>query len=216
MATNAVSVKLPPFWPEMPEFWFAQVEAEFAIKGIKTDETKYQYVMTAIDQNSAKRIMDFIKAPPVNDKYPAIKSLLIRVFSLSETQRASRLLHMPGLGDSTPSLLMDSMLNLLGDHRPCFLFRQLFIEQMPEEIRPHLASRHIEDCRKLAEAADELCAAGTNAQINVARRSQPPKPRPRFQNRQLCYYHATFGKKAHKCVPPCNFDNPENGKADRQ
>jgi hypothetical protein len=50
-------------------------------------------------------------------------------FGLSKWERASRLLH---LGDSKPSALMDEMLALLGEHPPCFLFEQLFLERLPE------------------------------------------------------------------------------------
>ena len=37
---NKVSVKIPPFWIDKPEIWFDQVEAQFKISGIKTEDTK--------------------------------------------------------------------------------------------------------------------------------------------------------------------------------
>ena len=39
----AVSVKLPPFWPDKTDLWFAQAEAQFTIKNITTEKTKYAY-----------------------------------------------------------------------------------------------------------------------------------------------------------------------------
>lgn len=122
---NAVSLKLPSFWPETPEFWFAQVEAQFALRGIKEDSTKFNYVLAAIDQTVAKRMMDFIKNPPQANKYSEFKKRLLSTFCLSESERANKLLNMADLGDEKPSCLMDSMLALLGDHQPCFLFWEL-------------------------------------------------------------------------------------------
>ena len=51
---------------------------------------------------------------------------------------------------------MDNMLALLRNHTPCFLFRQLFIEQMPANMRPHLARINDDNYRTLAQEADKL------------------------------------------------------------
>ena len=51
------------------------------------------------------------------------------------------------------------MLAFLGDHHPCLLFQQLFLEQLPEEIHIQLADAKFEDVRQLARKADALWAA---------------------------------------------------------
>ena len=64
--------------------------------------------------------MSLISAPPATAKYVAIKIFLTGAYKLSECERASALVNLEGLGDSTPSELMDSMLSLLGGHTSCF------------------------------------------------------------------------------------------------
>ena len=59
-------------------------------------------------------------------------------FDLSERERASHLLCFCPLGDTKPSMLMDEMLAFFGGHTPCFLFEQLFLERLPEDLRAHL------------------------------------------------------------------------------
>ena len=61
---------------------------------------------------------------------------------------------MTGLGDSKPSELMDSMLALMGSHKPSFLFRHLFLQQLPTHIRAPIAQSKIEDYRALSHEAD--------------------------------------------------------------
>jgi hypothetical protein len=45
------------------------------------------------------------------------------------------------------------MLALAGGHRACFLFKQIFLEQMPDDIRLMLADEDFDDLRRLASAA---------------------------------------------------------------
>ena len=53
--TSAVALKLPNFWTMQPEIWFTQAEAQINIRGITSDDTKYYYVVAALDQDTAAR-----------------------------------------------------------------------------------------------------------------------------------------------------------------
>ncbi|KAJ8403932.1 hypothetical protein AAFF_G00342820 [Aldrovandia affinis] len=111
---HAVALKLPEFWQEHAAVWFAQAEAQFALRGITQEDTKYFYVVAALNSSTASRVLSLLQDPPEDDKYLALKQLLLETFELSEPERARKLLTLPGLGDSKPSELMDHMLTLLG------------------------------------------------------------------------------------------------------
>ena len=67
---------------------------------------------------------------------------------------------MDGLGDRTPSQCLVTMLNLVPeDEEPGFLFRELFLMQLPEQVRTSLAQTTKtrstrEELEELAEEAD--------------------------------------------------------------
>ena len=66
----------------------------------------------------------------------------------------------PWVTPNLPSALVDEMLALLGDHLPCFLFRQLFLERrLLEDMHTQLIGTNIDDCRQLALSADRIWAA---------------------------------------------------------
>ena len=92
MATeeHAVAVKLPTFWPSQPDVWFVQVEAQFHLRKITNNDTKYYHVLAALDQDTVTRLIDLITSPPDDDKYTALKTWLTETFGLSERERASR------------------------------------------------------------------------------------------------------------------------------
>ena len=53
---STVSIKLPEFWIKSPEVWFARVEAQFNTRNVSTDQTKYDYVVSTLDINTAKEM----------------------------------------------------------------------------------------------------------------------------------------------------------------
>ena len=76
--TFAVTVKLPVFWQAQPAIWFEQAEAQFALRGISSDGTKYYHVLAALDQDTAARISDVIQNAPAFNKYNTLKERLLQ------------------------------------------------------------------------------------------------------------------------------------------
>ena len=221
MAVESVALKLPLFWTSCPSAWFAQIEAQFSIRNITADDTKYYYVVSALDSATATRAQSLLVSPPTENKYQAIKEFLISAFDLSEYERASALFAMPGLGDSKPSELMDSMLALMGSHKPCFLFRHLFLQQLSTHIRAPIAQSKIEDYRALAQEADMIYLAGQSHSQNIQEVNTPnirqnttkPNSMRQIMNK-LCWYHHQHGTRAKKCSSGCKhystFQYPGN------
>ena len=55
---STVSLKLPPFWPNKATLWFAHAEAQFHLRGITVDKTKFAHVLTMLDSTTAEYAKD--------------------------------------------------------------------------------------------------------------------------------------------------------------
>ena len=124
--------------------------------------------------------------PQTSTSTKALKQRLLGTFNLSKWEWAARLLHTRPLGDSKPSALMDEMLALLGNHAPCLLFEQLFLERLPEDIRVQLVDAEIKDHQELADALwaarDPEVSANTIQSRSANPHKQPTLPRQHRAN----------------------------------
>ena len=169
----AVSVKLPQFWPDKTRFWFAQAEAQFETKGITVEKTKFSHVVQMLDSKTATQALDIIETPDPTEPYTVLKNQLTKAFSLSDSEKASRIIDMNGLGDRTPSQCLADMLQLVPQAHaadPGFLFREHFLRQLPPDIRTQLAQTTkigttAKILRELAEEADRYFSS-TGARIS--------------------------------------------------
>ena len=226
----AATVKLPDFWQHNPRPWFQHIEAQFQLRGINRDVTKYFHVVAALDASTTARAMMLLEAPPAAGKYEALKTFLLKLFELSELEKADRLLSLNGLGDSRPSEMMEKMLAVLGSADPSFLFTHIFLRQLPVPVRTALASSPLaasKDYRTLAAEADRVFLANRQQFVHalLPHQGTPPPPMEDYTDtaaavtarRQpddgLCYYHARFGAKAKQCRKPCSFKPQGNARA---
>ena len=212
---SAVAIKLPTFWTAHPNIWFTQAEAQFHIKNVTQDITKYYYVVSALDQTTASRILDILANPPAEGKYDYLKQRLIDTYGLNRRDRASRLLHNNNLGDRKPSELMDEMLSLLDGHNFCLLAEQIFLEHLPEDIRMQIADSDFKDPRALAQRADILLLAKQQSATHIIHRVSKRNKSAQKNDKahpDWCYYHSKFGEHARTC--PCK--HPGNDQAGRQ
>ena len=233
---NATAVKLPPFWSGNPEVWFKQVESVFTTRNpaITTQQTKFDYVIQALDNNTADRVQNIILNPPEN-RYDKLKAALLGAFGKSQAEKDQELLNLNGLGDKKPSELLQHMQNLNAD--PATLFKALFLAQLPSEVRRILATSEKTDIGDLAREADritEVSKLTNESQVNATGVSHgPPRRHPVSEQNKvntrsdrtwtlipgMCKYHSTFGELARKCFQPCKFhtvSNPGNGQTGRQ
>ncbi|XP_062557793.1 uncharacterized protein LOC134222649 [Armigeres subalbatus] len=171
----AVSVKLPDFWKNDPNMWFAQAEAQFHLARITQDETKFWHIVARIDQSVICHISDLVNSPPMINKYQAVKDRLIARFALSPQARIEQLLGSSDLGDLRPSHLLARMQEIAtGLNVNYSIMKTLFLQRIPSHARVILS---ISDgsLTKLAEMADRMLDSSTS---NVASCGSAPDSSP--------------------------------------
>ena len=201
-----VALKLPEFYTNNPEVWFSYSNAQFLLRKITADETKFAHVIIALPPHVAEQVQQVIHNPPQTNKYGTLKNLLLKRFSLSETERASLLLDLPGLGDRKPSVLLAYMQKLCqGEHdfNSCLLARELFMRQLPHDVRNLLADKQNLPLEKLAEEADRFFSTAGSRICGVRTKTASAPPTT------LCFYHEKYKEKARRCRAPCSYV-PEN------
>lgn len=151
-----VGVRIPPFYPEKPALWFAQMEAQFVLSNIKSDETKFFYITGNLDPQYAAEVEDIISYPPPTEKYEKLKGELIKRLSASREKKVKQLLMHEELGDRKPSQFYRHLLNLAGPGVPEEFLRTIWTSRLPSSMQALVASQSKTDLAELAEFADRI------------------------------------------------------------
>lgn len=168
---NMMNIKIPPFWPEKPSIWFAQVEGQFAIANIKDNNAKFYHILATLDRQYAAEVEDILTGPPDYDK---LKSELIKRLSVSRENKVKQLLMHEELGTRKPSQFLRHLQHLAGPSMPADVVRTIWTSRLPPSMQPIVASQPTLNLDALADLADRVNDIATPAGHVAAVTPSPP------------------------------------------
>ena len=112
-ALAAISIKLPPFWPADPEVWFAQTDAQFTTRGIISQKTCFDYVVSSLSPDFTIEVRELLLRPPDEGLYDTLKAEIIKRTAASEQRKLQELINGEELGDHKPTQLLCWMQQLI-------------------------------------------------------------------------------------------------------
>lgn len=162
-----VGIKIPPFLPNRPALWFAQLEGQFCLAGITSDTTKFYNATSQLDPQFAIEVADIIESPPKDNKYQTLKAELIRRLSKPREEEIRQFLDNQELGTRKPSQFLRHLQHLAGPQVPDEFIRSAWHNRLPNNIQPIIASHMDMPLEKLAELADKIIAIAAPTPPNV-------------------------------------------------
>lgn len=172
-----VGVKVPPFWPDKPALWFAQLDGQFTLANITADTTKFYHVISVLDYKYAVEIEDIIIAPPAQDKYETLKRELINRLSATKHQRRTQLLNNEELGDRKPSQFLRHLRSLAGNDVADDFLRSMWINRLPAYLQAIITTQDGSTLDDVAQLADKIMEIPSHARLSqVAATTTSPVP----------------------------------------
>lgn len=156
---NKIALKIPPFWSDEPDLWFAQLEGQFVLAGITQDSTKYAYVLAHLETKQAKEVKDIVTKPPAINRYENLKKALIQRLSVPQEQQIQQVIEQEEIGDRRPSQFLRHLQALANGAIPETLLRIIWMGRLPSQLQAILATRAADSLDEVAEQADRVYEA---------------------------------------------------------
>ncbi|KPU81830.1 uncharacterized protein Dana_GF26653 [Drosophila ananassae] len=155
---NRVAVKIPPFWTEHPELWLSQIEAQFVLAGITTDDTKFNTILASIEAPVLARIADAIVNQPGTGNYENLKSCILERFCESEQKKIQKLISETDLGAKRPTQLLNELNALAANKVDETFLKALWLQRLPTQVQAILqaSDARLADLAKLADKVMEV------------------------------------------------------------
>jgi hypothetical protein len=196
------------------------VEGQFVLKGVTQDIMKFYHVLGSLPETAVCGLGDLMRRPPPEDAYIQLKARLLAAHTLTEFQRMEKLHAAQALGGQKPSDMLHDLVQFCPDgEAQTRIFRYLFLQRLPTEIRIILAKDRNFTLAGLAARANQLWPHSTrqphDAVINAVLEEEGHKTiaavssshhsrgggRGRGRGSQSCPFHGRGGGGAPPTVP---------------
>lgn len=168
-----IGIKVPPFWHDCPEIWFTQIEAQFVVGKITSDNSRYNTVVASIECKVLCQVSEAVLNPPAAGKYENLKQLIISRYSDSAQSKIQKLLSEMSLGDQKPSQLLAEMRRLGGNTVSDDFMKTLWLNILPQQVRAILSTNDGELSR-LAVLADTILEVSQCSSVQSVGRTYSP------------------------------------------
>lgn len=152
---STLAIKVPPFWIERPEIWFAQLEAQFQSAKMVSDRQRFNTLLGQVDAKILAQVSDSVLNPPATDKFKHLKEAIITCFADSEQKKTKKLISDMVLGDRKPSQLLSEMRALAGQSITEDFLKTLWLQRLPVTVQAILSANDI-DLKASATLADKI------------------------------------------------------------
>ena len=148
------------------------MEAQFLTAGITVDDTRYNYVIQCLDDDSLSEVSDIILNPLAMDRYVVLKDRLVRSFADSAEKKLCRLLNEVDLGDRRPTQLLRRMRDLAQNGASEEVLKSLWLQRLPQQVQAILASskHELEELSHLADRITDVLSTALMPSQQLRRR----------------------------------------------
>jgi hypothetical protein len=134
------------------------VEGQFILRNITQDNLRFYYLLGALPESAVRGLGDLMRGPPPPDAYQQLKTRLLATHTLTEFQRMDKLLSAQLLGGQKLSDLLHGLQFCSEGEWQSKIFRYLFLQRFPAELRIILSGDVDSTLPVLAARADQLWA----------------------------------------------------------
>ena len=160
------SVRLPGFWRYSPQQWFTHAEAIFHNQRVRSDLSRVNHVLAALDEDGVRTIGDLLGA---DVQYSAVKSRLITAYDVPQATRFRSIIQHGGMGDRRPSQMLRDMRSALPNGIGESTLKEFWLQKLPPTILA-IVSGLDGSLESLAERADRVADASAVHDLSAVSR----------------------------------------------
>lgn len=139
----ATTVQVPRSWSGEPELWFLQVENQFAIHRITSQNHQIELFSQPLPSSAISEVRDDLLAPLGDNHYEVLRQALTTLLVAHKQRRLQQLLNAEEMGDRKPPQFLCHQQHLLGNQASTLnttLLRALFLQRIPPSVHVALVS----------------------------------------------------------------------------